>query len=101
MMEAGWEQKTTSGGQTYYVNHITKITSWERPVGSPVGGASPSVIPSASSNGSSQPEREKLCMYGSILYKNIFAISDVEILPFLCVVIGHDLLLQRTVGNHS
>jgi hypothetical protein len=27
-----WEEKMTSAGKTYYVNHSTKSTTWERPV---------------------------------------------------------------------
>ena len=28
----GWEQKTAPDGRTYYIDHNTKSTHWERPV---------------------------------------------------------------------
>lgn len=28
----GWEERMTSGGKVYYVNHIAKCTTWQRPV---------------------------------------------------------------------
>ncbi|CAN0318904.1 unnamed protein product, partial [Ectocarpus sp. 4 AP-2014] len=28
---AGWSAKTTLAGSVYYVNHLTKTTTWERP----------------------------------------------------------------------
>ncbi|CAN0486970.1 unnamed protein product, partial [Hapterophycus canaliculatus] len=28
----GWSAKTTSSGAVYYENHVTKTTSWQRPV---------------------------------------------------------------------
>lgn len=27
----GWEQKTTAAGRTYYINHTTRSTQWQRP----------------------------------------------------------------------
>ena len=27
----GWEERRTSSGRVYYVNHVTKTTQWERP----------------------------------------------------------------------
>lgn len=29
---AGWTANTTAAGETYYEDHTTKITQWERPV---------------------------------------------------------------------
>eukprot|EP01083_Nonionella_stella_P176203 615921_1 len=36
-LPAGWEEKTQPSGRTYYMNHQTKTTQWERPVGPAVG----------------------------------------------------------------
>ncbi|CAH0579342.1 unnamed protein product [Chrysodeixis includens] len=38
-----WEERVTSNGRPYYVNHLSRRTQWERPVceGAGVGGASP------------------------------------------------------------
>ena len=27
----GWEERIDANGRTYYVNHDTRITTWERP----------------------------------------------------------------------
>ena len=35
---AGWSAKTTADGKTYYENHVTKSTAWDRPV-APVAGS--------------------------------------------------------------
>jgi E3 ubiquitin-protein ligase NEDD4 len=28
----GWEERQDYNGRTYYVNHITRSTQWERPI---------------------------------------------------------------------
>lgn len=30
-LPAGWEERRTTNGRSYYVNHVTKSTQWERP----------------------------------------------------------------------
>lgn len=43
----GWEQKWTASGELYYVNHSTRTTSWERPLGSSVVVSPPVAVPVA------------------------------------------------------
>ncbi len=31
LLPEGWEERTTAAGRTYYVNHCTRTTQWERP----------------------------------------------------------------------
>lgn len=31
LLPAGWEERRTTNGRSYYVNHATKSTQWERP----------------------------------------------------------------------
>lgn len=53
---AGWSEKTTSSGATYYENHVTKSTTWERPA-APV--AAPVFVPqAAATSGGSVGGRE-------------------------------------------
>lgn len=40
MSLAGWMKKTTGAGRVYYINQMTKTTSWDRPVAPPVTHAS-------------------------------------------------------------
>lgn len=52
MWFAGWGAQTTSSGDTYYVDHVTGRTGWERPAGylstgSGVGGAEAPLPPGA------------------------------------------------------
>eukprot|EP00752_Nemacystus_decipiens_P006030 g5445.t1 len=55
----GWTAKATSAGKVYYENHITKSTTWDRPV-APAGGSDESSVnsketPSASSTAKKEP----------------------------------------------
>jgi len=36
-LSPGWEMKEDTGGRTYYINHETQSTQWERPAGSGPG----------------------------------------------------------------
>ncbi|CAM9261639.1 unnamed protein product [Pylaiella littoralis] len=44
-LPSGWSAKTTASGATYYENHVSKSTTWERPT-IPVTVAVPSPVPS-------------------------------------------------------
>lgn len=57
--KAGWEQKKAPDGEVYYVNHTTKVTSWERPVAAAVKDSSPVTSPPPAP-ATSKPKGEQL-----------------------------------------
>ena len=32
-LPANWEERTDANGRSYFVNHVTRLTQWERPTG--------------------------------------------------------------------
>ena len=69
----GWEEKRTEQGRTYYIDHNTETTSWDRPPPpSPPGSAAPSSRAATPASGrtdgaSSAPSRARTpdVMFGS------------------------------------
>ncbi|XP_072030008.1 E3 ubiquitin-protein ligase SMURF2-like [Amphiura filiformis] len=52
----GWEERTSTSGRVYFVNHLTRITQWDRPTRPASEMASPSTSTTGISRATSSPQ---------------------------------------------